>query len=78
VAPVVQRLSRLARPFARVIGAIVEVGWRGIALKSLTRNIYTGTPEGRSFFHMTARSRDSDGSRSWKTPASPPGSSKPR
>jgi len=51
---VVWKLSRLARSLTQVIRTSAELDERGIALRVLTRNIDTGTPEGRLFFHMTA------------------------
>lgn len=51
---VVWRLSRLARSLTQVIKTVAEINARGIDLKVLVRNIDTGTPEGRLFFHMTA------------------------
>ncbi len=51
---VVWKLSRLARSLTQVIRTAADVDERGIALKVLTQNIDTGTPEGRLFFHMTA------------------------
>ncbi len=51
---VVWKLSRLARSLTQVIKTAAEINERGIALKVLTQNIDTTTPEGRLFFHMTA------------------------
>ena len=51
---VVWKLSRLARSLAQVIKTVADIGERGIALKVLTQDIDTSTPEGRFFFHMTA------------------------
>ena len=51
---VVWKLSRLARSLTQVIKTAADIGARGIALKVLTQNIDTSTPEGRLFFHMTA------------------------
>ncbi len=53
---VVWKLSRLARSLTQVIKTTADIGNRGIALKVLTQNIDTSTPEGRLFFHMTAAS----------------------
>jgi DNA invertase Pin-like site-specific DNA recombinase len=51
---VVWRLSRLARSLKQIIETAHELEQRKQALKVLTRNIDTGTPEGRLFFHITA------------------------
>ena len=51
---VVWKLSRLARSLTQVIKTASDIADRGIALKVLTQNIDTSTPEGRLFFHMTA------------------------
>src|ERR1019366_9780521 len=51
---VVWRLSRLARSFKQIIETAHELEQKKQALKVLTRNIDTGTPEGRLFFHITA------------------------
>ena len=51
---VVWKLSRLARSLTQVIKTSADINERGIALKVLTQNIDTTTPEGRLFFHMTA------------------------
>ena len=51
---VVWKLSRLARSLTQVLKTATEISERGIALKVLTQNIDTSTPEGRLFFHMTA------------------------
>ncbi len=51
---VVWKLSRLARSLTQVIKTTAEINERGIALKVITQNIDTTTPEGRLFFHMTA------------------------
>ena len=51
---VVWKLSRLARSLTQVIKTAADIDERGIALKVLTQNIDTSTPEGRPFFHMTA------------------------
>ncbi len=51
---VVWKLSRLARSLTQVIKTAAKINERGIALKVLTQNIDTTTPEGRLFFHMTA------------------------
>jgi len=51
---VVWKLSRLARSLTQVIRTAADIDGRGVALKVLTQNIDTGTPEGRLFFHMTA------------------------
>jgi DNA invertase Pin-like site-specific DNA recombinase len=51
---VVWRLSRLARSLKQIIETASELEQRKQALKVLTRNIDTGTPEGRLFFHITA------------------------
>lgn len=50
----VWKLSRLARSLTQVIKTAADISERGIALKVLTQNIDTSTPEGRLFFHMTA------------------------
>ena len=51
---VIWKLSRLARSLKLVIKTAQDMNSRSIALKVLTQNIDTGTPEGRLFFHMTA------------------------
>ncbi len=51
---VVWKLSRLARSLTQVIKTAAKINERGIALKVLTQNIDTTTPEGQLFFHMTA------------------------
>ena len=51
---VVWKLSRLARSLTQIIKTAAEISEREIALKVLTQNIDTTTPEGRLFFHMTA------------------------
>lgn len=51
---VVWKLSRLARSLTQVIKTAADIAEHGIALKVLTQNIDTSTPEGRLFFHMTA------------------------
>lgn len=51
---VVWKLSRLARSITQIIKTAENINERGIALKVLTQNIDTTTPEGRLFFHMTA------------------------
>jgi DNA invertase Pin-like site-specific DNA recombinase len=51
---VVWRLSRLARSLKQIIETAHELEQKKQALKVLTRNIDTGTPEGRLFFHITA------------------------
>jgi len=51
---VVWKLSRLARSLTQIIKTAADISERGIALKVLTQNIDTSTPEGRLFFHMTA------------------------
>ena len=51
---VVWKLSRLARSLTQVIKTTADIAEHGIALKVLTQNIDTSTPEGRLFFHMTA------------------------
>ena len=51
---VVSRLSRLARSLKQIIETAHELEEKKQALKVLTRNIDTGTPEGRLFFHITA------------------------
>jgi len=51
---VVWKLSRLARSLTQVIKTAADINARGIALKVLTQNIDTSSPEGRLFFHMTA------------------------
>ena len=51
---VVWKLSRLARSLTQVIKTAADIDDRGIALKVLTQNIDTSTPEGRLLFHMTA------------------------
>lgn len=50
----VWKLSRLARSLKQVIKTASDISERGIAFQVLTQNIYTSTPEGRLFFHMTA------------------------
>lgn len=51
---VVWKLSRLARSLTQVIKTVTDINERNIALKVLTQNIDTATPEGRLFFHITA------------------------
>ena len=51
---VVWKLSRLARSLTQVIRTSADINGRGVALRVLTQNIDTGTPEGWLFFHMTA------------------------
>ncbi len=51
---VVWKLSRLARSMTQILKTAGDMSERGIALKVLTQNIDTTTPEGRLFFHMTA------------------------
>ncbi|TDG95411.1 recombinase family protein [Cardinium endosymbiont of Culicoides punctatus] len=51
---VVWKLSRLARSLTQVIKTVSDINERNIALKVLTQNIDTATPEGRLFFHITA------------------------
>lgn len=51
---VVWKLSRLARSLTQVINTAKDLEDRKIALKVLTQNIDTTTPEGRLFFHMNA------------------------
>ena len=51
---VVWKLSRLARSLTQVLKTANDIAERGIALKVITQNIDTNTPEGRLFFHMTA------------------------
>ena len=51
---VVWRLSRLARSLKQIIETAHELEQKKQLLKVLTRNIDTGTPEGRLFFHITA------------------------
>jgi DNA invertase Pin-like site-specific DNA recombinase len=51
---VVWRLSRLARSLKQIIETAHDLEQKKQALKVLTRNIDTGTPEGRLFFHITA------------------------
>jgi DNA invertase Pin-like site-specific DNA recombinase len=50
---VVWKLSRLARSLTQVIKTVGNINERKIALKVLTQNIDTTTPEGRLFFHIT-------------------------
>jgi DNA invertase Pin-like site-specific DNA recombinase len=51
---VVWKLPPLARSLTQVIKTAADISDEGIALKVLTQNIDTSTPEGRLFFHMTA------------------------
>lgn len=51
---VVWKLSRLARSLTQVLKTANDMATRNVALKVLTQNIDTSTPEGRLFFHMTA------------------------
>src|ERR1700677_4054390 len=51
---VVWRLSRLARSLKQIIETAHELEQKKQALKVLTRNIDTGTSEGRLFFHIPA------------------------
>jgi len=51
---VVWRLSRLARSLKQIIETAHDLEQKKQVLKVLTRNIDTGTPEGRLFFHITA------------------------
>ena len=50
----VWRLSRLARSLKQIIETAHDLEQKKQALKVLTRNIDTGTSEGRLFFHITA------------------------
>jgi len=50
----VWKLSRLALSLTKVIKTASDIAEREIALKVLTQNIDTSTPEGKLFFHMTA------------------------
>src|SRR6202044_2689242 len=47
-------LSRLARSLKQILETAHDLEQKKQALKVLTRNIDTGTPEGRLFFHITA------------------------
>jgi DNA invertase Pin-like site-specific DNA recombinase len=49
---VVWRLDRLARSLHQLIQTVEDLEHRGIALKSLTEAIDTGTPGGRLVFHI--------------------------
>jgi len=49
---VVWKLSRLARSLRQIIKTAHDLEQREIGLKVLTRNIDTGTPEGRLCFHI--------------------------
>ena len=49
---VVWKLDRLARSLKQLIETVEEVGERGIALRSLTEAIDTGTSGGRLIFHI--------------------------
>jgi DNA invertase Pin-like site-specific DNA recombinase len=51
---VVWRLSRLARSLKQIIETAHDLEQKKQALRVLTRNIDTGTPEGRLSFHITA------------------------
>jgi DNA invertase Pin-like site-specific DNA recombinase len=51
---VVWKLSRLARNITQAINTVKELEERQLALKIITQNIDTSTPEGRLFFHMNA------------------------
>ncbi|NJM94245.1 MAG: recombinase family protein [Cytophagales bacterium] len=51
---IVWKLSRLARSLRQIIDTVQLLNTKGIALKVLTQNIDTSTPEGRLFFHITA------------------------
>jgi DNA invertase Pin-like site-specific DNA recombinase len=51
---VVWKLSRLARSLTQILKTTQELEARGIALKVLSQNIDTSTPEGRLFFHISA------------------------
>ena len=50
---VVWKLSRLARSMTQLLKTVAEISERGLALRVLTPNINTRTPEGRLFFYMT-------------------------
>src|SRR5918993_2875788 len=49
---VVWRLDRLARSLKQLIQTVEDLEARGIALKSITEAIDTGTPGGRLVFHI--------------------------
>ena len=49
---VVWKLSRLARSLTQLIKTAAEINERGLALRVLTPDINTRTPEGRLFFYM--------------------------
>ena len=49
---VVWRLDRLARSLKQLIQTVEDLEHRGIALKSITEAIDTGTPGGRLVFHI--------------------------
>jgi len=51
---VIWKLSRLARSIKEVIKLCEVLESKNIALKVITQNIDTTTPEGRLFFHITA------------------------
>ena len=51
---VIWKLSRFARTLTQIIKISTDIGEHGIALKVLTQNIDTRTPEGRLFFQITA------------------------
>ena len=51
---VVWKLSRLARSIKDIIKISELLESKGIALKIITQNIDTTSPEGRLFFHITA------------------------
>lgn len=51
---VVWKLSRLARSLTQMIHTVKILEERQIALKVITQNIDTSTPEGRLFFHINA------------------------
>ena len=51
---VIWKLSRLARSMTQILKIAHELNEREIALKIITQQIDTNTPEGRLFFHLTA------------------------
>ncbi|MCO6180912.1 recombinase family protein, partial [Ciceribacter sp. RN22] len=49
---VVWRLDRLGRSLSALVGLLEQLGRRGIAFRSLTESIDTGSSGGRLMFHM--------------------------
>ena len=51
---VVWKLDRLGRSVKQLVDLVGELHKQGVQFKSLTDSIDTGTPSGRSFFHVMA------------------------